>query len=183
MDNASIHHGEEVEELLERHGIFQWHTYLCTANTPSCDQVFVSFTCLLIPPTSTRSRKHSPRSSTICDAIVTIILQPRDQVYFTTCGKLLRSSRQGMQKGIFFMRATFDELDYHHVLRYDTVIIRAIYAQVFETCGNKTKNTTRKWFECSVGVHLIIASVKSFYQATEVPIAQPHPSSPQLHPT
>jgi hypothetical protein len=25
MDNASIHHGEEVEELLECHGMFQWH--------------------------------------------------------------------------------------------------------------------------------------------------------------
>ena len=43
MDNTSIHHGEEVEELLEHHGMFQWHTYSFDANTPLCDQVFILF--------------------------------------------------------------------------------------------------------------------------------------------
>ena len=38
-----------------------------------------------------------------------------------------------MQKVIFFMQATFDELDYHCVLQYNIVIIGRIYVQAFET--------------------------------------------------
>ena len=49
------------------------------------------------------------------------------------CGKLLRSSRRRMQKVIFFMQATFDELDYHCVLQYNIEIIGRIYVQAFET--------------------------------------------------
>ena len=148
MDNASIHHGEEVEELFERHGIFWLHTYSFTANTQLCDQVFILFTSPLTPLISIQSKRHSPRSSTICDAIVTTTLWLRARVSFMTCGRFLRSSLLQMQKAIFSMPATFDELHYHHILRYNIVIIGVIYVQAFETlCEHKVKNTT-KGFEC-----------------------------------
>ena len=38
-----------------------------------------------------------------------------------------------MQKAIFSMLATFDELDYYCALRYNIVIIGVIYVQAFET--------------------------------------------------
>jgi hypothetical protein len=145
MDNASIHHGEEVEELLERHGMFQWCTYLFAADTTLHDQVFVLFTSLLTFLTSIQLRRHSPKSSTICDAIVITTLQPRAMVYFMICGKFLRSSLWQMQKAIFSMLDSFDEIGYYHLQRCNAVTIGVIYVQAFETLsGHKGKKYNEK---------------------------------------
>ena len=62
MDNARIHHGDQILELADR---FRWlfiHILLPTMADPLVSQRFESSFFLLIHQTSTQLRKPSPRS-------------------------------------------------------------------------------------------------------------------------
>lgn len=105
MDNAKIHHGQEILDLVDEFGM----SVVSKLNMLKSDnfQVSESSTFRRIRQTSILLRRRSPKSSIGFVDIRIITKLPREPPSFTTCGKFSTSSLRRMQLVIFSMRATF----------------------------------------------------------------------------
>jgi len=105
MDNAKIHHGQEILDLVEEFGMpVVSKLYMLKSDN---FQVSELSTFCRICQTSILLRRHSPKSS-IGFVNTRIITKPlREPPSSMTCEKFSTSSLQQMQLVIFFMQATF----------------------------------------------------------------------------